>query len=72
MSRSSTTTSLILAAVLFVIAYLVLTFQDMHRYAGLSLMALLVVIALAFRSHETLKGYSFTVIIFAAVSLAMY
>jgi BASS family bile acid:Na+ symporter len=55
---------------LFVFAFLSLT--ENHVYAGWVLMGFFVLIALALRQYDLLKGYSFTVMIFAAVSLAMY
>jgi len=45
---------------------------ESFRFGGLLLMGFFVMIALAFRGHELLKGYSYTIMIFAAVSVAMY
>lgn len=59
-------------SVLFLIAYAVVTFQGAHTYAGWLLMLFFVMLAMGFRQYELLKGYSFTVMIFAAVSLSMY
>lgn len=57
---------------LFLVGFLVASFQGMHQYSGWLLTAFFVAIALGFRSFELLKGYSFTISIFAAVTLAMY
>jgi BASS family bile acid:Na+ symporter len=45
---------------------------EAHDYAGWLLMAFFLLIAIAMRRYELLKGYSFTIMIFAAVSLSMY
>jgi bile acid:Na+ symporter, BASS family len=63
---------LYLLSCIFLAAYLALTFADHHTYAGWLLMGFFVLIAMAFRGHEILKGYTFTIMIFAAVALAMY
>lgn len=52
--------------------FIVLTWIDAHQQAGLFLMSVFLLIALAIRQHQLLKGYSFTIMIFAAVSLSMY
>lgn len=61
-----------LLAALFLAGYVIATVMDAPQYPGWLLMAFFVSIALAFRGYELLKGYSFTLAIFAAVSLAMY
>jgi BASS family bile acid:Na+ symporter len=53
-------------------AFIVATAMDAHHYAGWLLMAFFLLIAFAIRRYELLKGYSFTIMIFAAVSLSMY
>jgi BASS family bile acid:Na+ symporter len=60
-----------LAAVLLIV-YLFLTLKELHNVAGWVLLFFFISLAFAFRGNENLKGLSFTVIIFAAVSLAMY
>lgn len=60
-----------LAAVLM-IAYIIITVQDLHHLGGLLLMLFFVSLAIGFRGNKFLKGLSFTVIILAVVSLAMY
>jgi len=52
--------------------YILSTMQEAHHIAGWVLMVFFVFVALAFRQYEWLKGYAFTITIFAAVSLAMY
>jgi bile acid:Na+ symporter, BASS family len=58
--------------IVFLIGFLALTFLKEHQYAGWLLMAFFVSVALWVRRNETLRGYSYTIMIFAAVSLAMY
>lgn len=50
----------------------VATGMNQHSVAGSLLIFFFVVLALAFRRYEVLKGYSFTIMIFAAVTAAMY
>ncbi|HEY5748473.1 MAG TPA: bile acid:sodium symporter family protein [Chryseolinea sp.] len=47
-------------------------FDPSFHFGGLLLMGFFVAIALAFRGFALLKGYSYTIMIFAAVSVAMY
>ena len=54
------------------ISYIFLTVSQQHVYSGWLLMLFFFFLALAFRGHDILRGYSFTIAIFAAVSLAMY
>ena len=63
---------LFLVAGLSLIGYAIVTLRGEHEYAGWLLMFFFLMIALGFRQYELLKGYSFTVMIFAAVSLSMY
>lgn len=72
MSKSSFSNFLFLFASLFFIGYIGISLLEIHRYAGWLLMASLLLTALGVRRYELLKGYSFTIMIFAAVSLAMY
>jgi BASS family bile acid:Na+ symporter len=50
----------------------VATVMGQHEYAGWLLTSFFVLLAIGFRGYDVLKGYSFTVMIFAAVTLAMY
>lgn len=59
-------------ALVFLVAYGLVSWQGLHSYAGILLMLFFISLALAFRSHELLKGFSYTIMIFAAVSVAMY
>lgn len=54
------------------LAFAVVSFLSLHHWAGMLLMLFFLSIALAFRSSQTLKGFSYTVMILAAVSLSMY
>ena len=63
---------LFLFAGIFLVAFAVATLRQEHQYAGWLLMGCFLAVALGFRFYPLLKGYSFTVMIFAAVALAMY
>ena len=63
---------LILVSIVLAIGFIVVTLIDAHTYAGWLLMIFFVSVAAILRRYELLKGYSFTVMILAAVSLAMY
>jgi BASS family bile acid:Na+ symporter len=63
---------LFIAAFVFLAIYFIITVMQHHSYAGWVLMGFFICLAIAFRGYELLKGYSYTVVIFAAVSLAMY
>lgn len=53
-------------------AFLYTTAQDQHAAAGWLLTAFFVTLAIAFRGYEILKGYSYTITIIAAATMAMY
>ncbi|MGI8635674.1 MAG: bile acid:sodium symporter family protein, partial [Segetibacter sp.] len=61
-----------LLAALLLIAYLFISFQKIYTVGGWVLMLFFTSLAIAFRGNKLLKGLSFTVIILAVVSLAMY
>jgi len=61
-----------ISAVIFLVAYLFVTMQQLHQYAGWALMLSFVSLAVAFRGNHLLRGLSFTVTIIGLVSLAMY
>jgi BASS family bile acid:Na+ symporter len=63
---------LLVLVVLSLLGYGIAIAQDSAQYAGWILMAFFTFVSLVFRQYETLKGYAFTIGIFAAVSLAMY
>ena len=56
----------------FLVAYIITTPIGLHEYAGWLLVGFFVSLAILFRGYEILKGYSFTIMIFAAVSASMY
>ena len=59
-------------ACVLLLAYLYFTLHAAHHWAGWMLALFFTALAIAFRSNKLLKGFSFTVLILAAVSLAMY
>lgn len=61
-----------LLASLFLVAYIYIIIQQMHEWGGWTLMLFFMSLAIAFRGNNFLRGLSFTVIILAVVSLAMY
>ncbi len=71
MQKTSAKVALIFA-VIFFLGFIITTFQDMHEYAGWLLVLFFGALAMVFRGYELLKGYVFTIMIFAAVSAAMY
>lgn len=54
------------------LAFITVTVMEVHQLAGWLLMSFFLLMAIAIRQYELFKGYSFTVMIFAAVSLSMY
>lgn len=71
MQKTSTKIALILA-IIFFLGFVVATFQELHHYAGWLLVLFFAALAMVFRGYEILKGYVFTIMIFAAVTAAMY
>lgn len=57
---------------IFLAAFTTATLRNQHEYAGWLLMGFFLALAVGFRYYSLLKGYSFTVMIFAAVAVAMY
>lgn len=57
---------------LFLFAFLIATLKEAHNFGGWLLMGFFLAIAFGLRYYSLLKGYSFTVMIFAAVSVSMY
>lgn len=72
MASSRRATVFYLVALGALLAYILVTVQQQHQWAGWALMLFFLSIALAFRSSKVLKGFSYTVMILAAVSLSMY
>ena len=54
------------------LAAVFLSFSGSHSVAGPFVIAFFLLLALAFQGYEHLKGYSFTILIFAAVSTSLY
>ncbi len=63
---------LLLFSGFFLIAFIFSTAVGSHHYNGWLLMGFFILLAIAFRGIELLKGYAYTVTIFSAVSLSMY
>ena len=61
----------ILSAI-FLLAWVFITVQQIQEWGGWALMLCFVNLAIAFKGNRVLKGLSYTVLILAAVSLAMY
>lgn len=61
----------IIASITFII-YLVLTIVGSHNVAGWLLVGFFILIAIGLHGFPLLKGYSYPMVIFASVSMAMY
>lgn len=61
-----------LPAIVFLIVYVVTAWLQMHAVQGWLLMLFFSSLAIAFYSYQALKGFSFTITIFAAVSLSLH
>jgi bile acid:Na+ symporter, BASS family len=59
-------------AAIFLLVYIFISIRQVHAWGGWVLMLFFLSLAVAFRSSAMLKGLSFTVAIFAVVSLALY
>lgn len=59
-------------AVVCLLFYVILLITQQHEWGGWLLALFFFSLAIAFRGHPFLKGFTFTVIILAVVSLAMY
>jgi len=57
---------------MFLAAFIVASVSGEHRFAGWLLMGFFASTAIGFRYFELLKGYSYTITILAAASMAMY
>jgi BASS family bile acid:Na+ symporter len=53
-------------------AWIFISIKQLHNWGGWLLMLFFLSIAFAFRGSKTLKGLSYTMMIMAAVSIAMY
>jgi BASS family bile acid:Na+ symporter len=72
MNKKSVYNFFYLAAAVLLISWIFITIQHLHNWGGWLLMLFFLSIAIAFRGHKFLKGFSYTLMIFASVSLAMY
>lgn len=72
MRKKSVSTAFYLASAVLFLAWVFVTVKEIHTWGGWLLMASFLSLALAFRGHKFLKGFSYTVLIFAAVSLSLY
>lgn len=72
MPKTATSKILFFTAAFFLVGFIAATYLEYHTYAGILLMAFFLLVALGFRGYEILKGYSFTIMIFAAVAVSMY
>jgi bile acid:Na+ symporter, BASS family len=70
--RSHKFTFLYFTALLFFTGYIYLSSTGNFSFGGWLLTGVFISLAMAFRSSTLLKGFSYTLIIFAAVSLALY
>ncbi|AXY75386.1 bile acid:sodium symporter family protein [Paraflavitalea soli] len=61
-----------LISALVLIIYIILSLQQQHQWGGWLLLLFFFSLALAFRQHRLLKGLSYTLMVMAVVSLAMY
>lgn len=60
------------ATAVLALAWIIVTLQDMHHLGGWLLSLAFLCLSIAFRGHSFLKGFSYTILIFASVSLSMY
>jgi BASS family bile acid:Na+ symporter len=72
MNKKSVYKLFFLLSALFLIAWVVVTVTKMHDLGGWFLAAFFISLAVAIRGNKLLKGLSFTTIIFATVSVALY
>jgi bile acid:Na+ symporter, BASS family len=61
-----------LTAMLFFLGYIYLSSMGNYSFGGWLLTGFFISLSIAFRGPQLLKGFSYTLIIFASVSLAMY
>lgn len=64
--------SLLIVSGVLLTLFVVLLISDQTQWAGLALFSFFLVLSFALQGHTFFKGFSFTSIIFAAVSLAMF
>ncbi len=71
-SKKASTDFFYILAALFLVVWIILTVQQQTGWAGWFLMLFFFSLSIAFRGRKLLKGLSFTLVIFATVSLALY
>jgi BASS family bile acid:Na+ symporter len=71
-SRRSVYSLFYILAIVLLLAYIFITVATQSDLGGWCLMLFFACLAVAFRGHKLLRGFSFTVIILSVVSLAMY
>jgi bile acid:Na+ symporter, BASS family len=72
MKKKSVYNLFFLLSAVFIIAWIIVTVTKMHDLGGWFLAAFFISLAVAIRGNKMLKGLSFTIIIFATVSIALY
>ena len=72
MNKKSVYTFLYLVSAVLLLAWIFVTVKQLHDWGGWLLMFFFLSLAITFRGHKFLKGFSYTIMIFAAVSLSMY
>jgi len=72
MNKKSVYNFFYLPSALLFIAWIFVSVKQIHNWGGWLLMGFFLCLAIAFRGHKFLKGFSYTVMIFAAVSMAIY
>jgi len=70
--KRSVFTQFYIPAVIFLLLYIFITVNQQHAWGGWALMLFFLSLSIAFRGNQFLKGFSYTFMILAAVSLAMY
>ena len=63
---------LFLCALVVLVIYVIITLYGRHDLAGWALVSFFVLVAVGLRAYPLLKGYSYPMVIFASVCLAMY
>jgi BASS family bile acid:Na+ symporter len=63
---------LFLIALVALVVYLIITLYGRHDIAGWILVSFFILVAIGLRAYPLLKGYSYPMVIFASVTLAMY
>lgn len=63
---------ILLSGVFFILLYAILLISDLTTYSGVAMVLFFVSLALGVRGFENLKGYSYSLWIFAAVTVSMF